>query len=84
MSEEPAKMSADDMLKYVEDRNSDNNEGVGEFGGYANYYVEDGILTVKIQAWDGDWESDREPQLVVTERQWRVVPFEAQEPAAKP
>jgi hypothetical protein len=66
-------MSDEDILKLVqEDGSSDYNEGVGEFGGYVDWNVRDGILTVTVRAYTAEADDDPAGPLV---RQWRLVPF---------
>jgi hypothetical protein len=69
----PLVMSAEDMLKLVEDGSNDYVEDIGERGGYVSYSVEGDVLTVKVQAFT---EGDDEDALETTERQWRLVPVD--------
>jgi hypothetical protein len=75
----PAPMSAEDMLRLVEDGSNDYVEGIGGRGGYVSYSVEGDVLTVKVQAFTGDGEDLDEKdldKLETTERKWRLVPAE--------
>ena len=69
----PLVMTDEAVLALVqEDSSSDYNEGVGEFGGYVDWNVRDGILTVTIRAYTAQADDDPAGPLV---RQWRLVPF---------
>jgi hypothetical protein len=67
----PLAMTDEEILKLVqEDSSSDYNEGVGEFGGYVDWNVRDGILTVTVRAYTAQADDDPAGPLV---RQWRLV-----------
>jgi hypothetical protein len=84
MSAEPEKMSAEDMLKLVaDDSSSDFSEGVGEHGGYVSYSISGNVLSVKAQAYAHSFEENESPALITTERQWKIVPIDAPEPASE-
>lgn len=66
-------MTDEAILSLVQEHSSsDYNEGVGEFGGYVDWNVKDGILTVTIRAYTAEADDDPAGPLV---RQWRLVPF---------
>jgi hypothetical protein len=79
----PLVMTDEEILRLVqEDSSSDYNEGVGEFGGYVDWNVKDGILTVTVRAYTAQADDDPAGPLV---RQWKLVPFTTSAPyAAKP
>lgn len=69
----PLVMTDEAILKLVqEDSSSDYNEGVGEFGGYVDWNIKDGILTVTVRAYTAEADDDPAGPLM---RQWRLVPF---------
>jgi hypothetical protein len=74
-------MSDENILKLVqEDSSSDYNEGVGPFGGYVDWHVEKGVLTVKVRPYTADADDDPSGPIV---RKWRLVPvidWEARKP----
>jgi hypothetical protein len=70
----PAPMSDEDILKLVqEDSGSDYNEGVGEFGGYVDWHVENGVLIVTVRPYTAEADDDPSGPIV---RKWRLVPVE--------
>jgi hypothetical protein len=67
----PLAMTDEEILALVqEDASSDYNEGVGEFGGYVDWSVVHGILTVTVRAYTAQADDDPAGPLV---RQWRLV-----------
>lgn len=67
-------MSDEDILKLVqEDSSSDYNEGVGEFGGYVDWHVENGVLIVTVRPYTAEADDDPSGPIV---RKWRLVPVE--------
>ena len=71
-------MDPEAMLRLVDqDSSCDYSESVGEHGGFYRCYVEDGILTVKADAYSEDWSEEREEEYEngrqVTIRRWKLV-----------
>jgi hypothetical protein len=70
----PLVMTDEEMLRLVqEDSSSDYNEGVGEFGGYVDWSVSDGILTVTVRAYTSEMLDQPAGPLT---RRWRLVPVD--------
>jgi hypothetical protein len=68
-------MTDEEILRLVqEDSSSDYNEGVGEYGGYVDWNVRDGVLTVTVRPYTAEADDDPAGPLV---RQWRLVPADA-------
>jgi hypothetical protein len=68
-------MTDEQVLALVSELNSDFNEEIGEYGGYASYYVTGDVLTVKVQV---AVDADGQQPLEAFERSWRVVPVAAE------
>lgn len=64
-------MSDEDILKLVqEDSVSGYSEGVGEYGGYVDWNVGEGVLTVTVRPYTAEADDPSGPVV----RSWRLVP----------
>jgi hypothetical protein len=74
-------MTDEAILKLVQDdSSSDFSECVGEFGGYVDWHVEEGVLTVTVRPYTAEADDDPSGPIV---RKWRLVPvidWEARKP----